>query len=86
MAMRKFRTSFGRWAANNRPEELSKLKGAAVLAREDLPMFMGMLRDWRKAKEEKGWEEEEEQVRQEDPNGRLFFYKATRPGTQPPNQ
>jgi hypothetical protein len=82
MAMRKFRSSFGRWAANNRMDELSKLKGTAVLAREDLPMFMRMMRDWRKAMEEKGWEEEE-QIRQEDPNGRLFFYKATRPGTQP---
>lgn len=83
MAMRKFRSSFGRWAANNRMDELSKLKGTAVLAREDLPMFMGMLRDWRKAMEEKGWVEEE--VKREDPN-RLFFYKATRPGTQPPTQ
>jgi hypothetical protein len=51
-AMNKFRRSFGQWASDNRSEELSKLKGSAVLAKEEMGLFMALLRDWREAMEE----------------------------------
>jgi hypothetical protein len=51
-ALKKFQTSFGNWADDNRSEELSKLKGSAVLSREDMDVFMALVRDWRQAMEE----------------------------------
>lgn len=79
--LREFQTIFFKWAGENRSDEMAKIKGKKILDRDDVIMFVGMLRDWRKAIEEKGEEEE----KKEEQTSELMF-KASKPKVQPPTK
>ncbi|MDH4241209.1 MAG: hypothetical protein OEW48_16750 [Phycisphaerae bacterium] len=62
-ALRNSYGAFGRWAAENRKEELDELRSASVITKDNVGKWMELMRQWReeseKEKEKEGEKEEQ---------------------------
>lgn len=50
-ALQEFGASFGRWASENRSQELAELKGESVITKENIGKWLTLMREWREAME-----------------------------------
>ena len=58
--LQEVRKSFLKWVSENRSQEWAEFVSPGIITKENVSTFLTLLRDWRKAMEEKGDEEEKE--------------------------
>lgn len=78
--LQEVRKSFLKWVSENRSQEWAELVSSGILTKENISTFLTLLRDWRKATEEKG---EDEEKKEEEQKSNVSF-RASEPAVKPP--